>query len=312
MSETFTRFTERARKVFALAQEEALAMHHDYVSTEHLLLGLLREGDGIAARVLANLGVQLPEVRAAVQSMLGVGTSPSSGASGLTPRAKKVIELAMDEARRLNCHYIGTEHLLLGLVREGEGIAARVLESLGVSHEKVRQQTMQVVASASSYQQSPLHPSPLPPQDKLEAFTDQARESFALMREEARGLNHNYLGTEHLLLGLVRQHEGIAAQVLHDLGVQLPNVRSAVEVIIGKGDGLVVGDPGFTPRMQKVIALARDEARQLQSNSIGTEHLLLGLVREGEGIAAGVLISLGASLETVRPRVLAALGKPNP
>lgn len=147
--------------------------------------------------------------------------------------------------------------------------------------------------------------------ERFEMFTDQAHEALALTREEARQLNHNYIGTEHLLLGLVRQHEGIAAQVLADLGVQLSKVRNAVEFIIGKGDGLVAGDPSFTPRMKKVFALTRDEARQLQSNSVGTEHLLLGLIDEGEGIAAGVLFSLGVSLNTVRTRVLAALGKLN-
>src|SRR5439155_1046284 len=143
---TFEKFTERARKVFSLAQEEAQRFNHNYIGTEHLLLGLVREGDGIAARVLANLGVQLPKVRSAVEFIIGRGDGLVVGDPGLTPRAKKVIELAMDEARRLNNHYIGTEHLLLGLVREGEGIAAGVLESLGVSLEKVRRQVMQVVS----------------------------------------------------------------------------------------------------------------------------------------------------------------------
>src|SRR5437588_5356002 len=153
MADKFEKFTERARKVFSLAQEEAQRFNHNYIGTEHLLLGLVREGDGIAARVLANLGVQLPKAREAVDALVKPGNKRYIGNPGLTPRAKKVIELAMDEARRLNNHYIGTEHLLLGLVREGEGIAAGVLESLGVSLEKVRQQVMQVVAQSSSYKQ---------------------------------------------------------------------------------------------------------------------------------------------------------------
>ncbi len=153
MADKFEKFTERARKVFSLAQEEAQRFNHNYIGTEHLLLGLVREGDGIAARVLATLGVHIPKVRTAGEFIIGRGDGLVVGDPGLTPRAKKVIELAMDEARRLNNHYIGTEHLLLGLVREGEGIAAGVLESLGVSLEKVRQQVMQVVSSSSSYQQ---------------------------------------------------------------------------------------------------------------------------------------------------------------
>ncbi len=127
----FDKFTERARKVLQLAQEEAQRFNHNYIGTEHLLLGLVREGDGVAARVLSNMGVQLPKVRSAVEFIIGRGESAVIGEIGLTPRAKKVIELAVDEARRLNHHYIGTEHLLLGLVREGEGIAAGVLESSG-------------------------------------------------------------------------------------------------------------------------------------------------------------------------------------
>jgi ATP-dependent Clp protease ATP-binding subunit ClpA len=148
--ERFDKFTERARKVLSLAQEEAQRFNHNYIGTEHLLLGLVREGDGVAAKVLSNLGVELNKVRSAVEFIIGRGDRIVLGDIGLTPRAKKVIELAVDEARRLNHHYIGTEHLLLGLVREGEGIAARVLESLGVNLEKVRTQTIQVLNSSGS------------------------------------------------------------------------------------------------------------------------------------------------------------------
>jgi ATP-dependent Clp protease ATP-binding subunit ClpC len=138
MPEQFERFTERARTVLTLAQEEARRFNHNYIGTEHLLLGLVREGDGVAARVLSNMGVQLPKVRSAVEFIIGRGDVPIVGEVGLTPRAKRVIELAIDEARRLDHHYVGTEHLLLGIIREGEGIAAGVLESLGVNLEKAR------------------------------------------------------------------------------------------------------------------------------------------------------------------------------
>src|SRR3954447_10609457 len=150
----FDKFTERARKVLQLAQEEAQRFNHNYIGTEHLLLGLVREGDGVAARVLGNMNVQLPKVRSAVEFIIGRGEATVIGEIGLTPRAKKVLELAVDEGRRLNHHYIGTEHLLLGLVREGEGIAAGVLESLGVNLEKVRTQVMQVVSQSSAQAQA--------------------------------------------------------------------------------------------------------------------------------------------------------------
>ncbi len=146
MADRFDKFTERARRVLTLAQEEALRFNHNYIGTEHLLLGLVREGEGVAAKVLANLGVELNKVRSAVEFIIGRGDRAVMGEIGLTPRAKKVIELAVDEARRLGHHYIGTEHLLLGLVREGEGIAAGVLESLGVSLDKVRAEVTRILS----------------------------------------------------------------------------------------------------------------------------------------------------------------------
>ena len=149
MADRFDKFTERARRVLTLAQEEAQRFNHNYIGTEHLLLGLVREGDGVAAKVLANLGVELSKVRSAVEFIIGRGDRAVLGEIGLTPRAKKVIELAVDEARRLNHHYIGTEHLLLGLVREGEGIAAGVLESLGVNLERVRAETTRILSQTS-------------------------------------------------------------------------------------------------------------------------------------------------------------------
>src|SRR5438105_2368036 len=168
MAERFDKFTERARKVLQLAQEEAQRFNHNYIGTEHLLLGLVREGEGVAAKVLANLGVDLNKVRSAVEFIIGRGERTVTGDIGLTPRAKKVIELSVEEARRLNHNYIGTEHLLLGLVREGEGIAAGVLESLGVSLDKVRQQVNYVLNQSSTYgQQESRHSSKTPVIDQL-------------------------------------------------------------------------------------------------------------------------------------------------
>ena len=150
MPSRFEKFSERARRVLSLAQEEAQRFNHNYIGTEHILLGLVREPEGVAARVLSNLNVELVKARSAVEFIIGRGERPTSGEIGLTPRAKKVIELAVDEARRLNHHYIGTEHLLIGLMREGEGVAAGVLESLGVSLEKVREETNSIIATQSS------------------------------------------------------------------------------------------------------------------------------------------------------------------
>ncbi len=153
MPSRFEKFSEGARRVLSLAQEEAQRFNHNYIGTEHILLGLVRESDGVAAKVLSNLGVELNKVRSAVEFIIGRGERTSSGEIGLTPRAKKVIELAVDEARRLNHHYIGTEHLLIGLMREGEGVAAGVLESLGVNLDKVRAETSRILTQ--TVQQTP-------------------------------------------------------------------------------------------------------------------------------------------------------------
>src|SRR6187431_2872575 len=164
----FDKFTDRARKVLTLAQDEAQRFNHNYIGTEHLLLGLVREGEGVAARVLENMNVELSKVRTAVEFIIGRGDRPVVGEVGLTPRAKRVIKLAIDEARRLGHNYIGTEHLLLGLVREGEGIAAGVLESLGVSLDKVRSQVIYVLNQSQSYsQQESRHSSKTPVIDQL-------------------------------------------------------------------------------------------------------------------------------------------------
>jgi len=134
----FERFTERARQVVVLAQDEARALRHNYIGTEHLLLGLLREQDGIAARVLDSLGITIEEVRVEVGRIVGEGDEATASQIPFTPRAKKVLELALREAQALGHHYIGTEHLLLGLVRENEGVAARILLELDADAEKIR------------------------------------------------------------------------------------------------------------------------------------------------------------------------------
>ncbi|CAM3894725.1 ATP-dependent protease ATP-binding subunit ClpC [Alkalicoccus chagannorensis] len=145
----FGRFTERAQKVLALAQEEASRLAHNNIGTEHILLGLVREGEGIAAKALTGLGLGSDKIQTEVENLIGRGEEVSQQVH-YTPRAKKVIELSMDEARKLGHSYVGTEHILLGLIREGEGVAARVLNNLGVSLNKARQQVLQLLGSSEN------------------------------------------------------------------------------------------------------------------------------------------------------------------
>jgi ATP-dependent Clp protease ATP-binding subunit ClpA len=332
----FDKFDEHARQSLSFAQEEAQRFSHNYIGTEHILLGLLDIKDCMAALIVESMGIEPQKVRNAVEFIIGRGDRIVLSEIGLTPRAKKVIELAVDEARQMNHPYIGTEHLLLGLIREGEGIAAGVLESLGVNFEKARRHTITVLGihdlpegtsegvdeeyqsdTAPHYYsygplssglkentQNPTAPRSDRSQIPFNKFTERVRRALSLAQEEAQRFQHNYIGTEHLLLGLARQQDGIAAQVLKNLGVELDKVRSTVEFIIGRGDHIILGEISLTPRAKKVIELAVDEARQLNHPYIGTEHLLLGLVREGEGIAVGALESLGVSLVSVRAETL--------
>ncbi|MFZ9292424.1 MAG: Clp protease N-terminal domain-containing protein, partial [Ilumatobacteraceae bacterium] len=142
----FERFTDRARRVVVLAQEEARLLNHSYIGTEHILLGLIHEGEGVAAKGLEALGISLEAVRAQVEEIIGQGGSSPSGHIPFTPRAKKVLELSLREALQLGHNYIGTEHILLGLIREGEGVAAQVLVKLGADLSRVRQQVIQLLS----------------------------------------------------------------------------------------------------------------------------------------------------------------------
>jgi ATP-dependent Clp protease ATP-binding subunit ClpA len=148
----FERFTDRARRVVVLAQDEARRLNHDYIGTEHLLLGLIHEGKGVAARVLEALGISLAAVRQQVEEIIGTGQEPPDGRIPFTPRAKKVLELSLREALQLGHDYIGTEHILLGLLREGDGVAAQVLVSLGADLNVVRERVIEVLHGAAESQ----------------------------------------------------------------------------------------------------------------------------------------------------------------
>ncbi len=300
MADKFDKFTERARKVLTLAQEEAQRFNHNYIGTEHLLLGLVREGDGVAARVLSNMGVQLPKVRSAVEFIIGRGEQAPTGDIGLTPRAKKVIELAVDEARRLNHHYIGTEHLLLGLVREGEGIAAGVLESLGVNLEKVRAQVMQVVNQSSSSYNQPKQSTKTPYMDalgfdlteaarsnKLGPLVGRSTEIDRVMQILSRRTKNNPALIGEPGVGKTAIVEGLAQRIVNgDVPEQLQGKR-LVALDIG---ALVAGTKyrgEFEERLKKIVGEVKETGSILFIDEL---HTLVGAgAAEGAVDAANIL-----------------------
>jgi ATP-dependent Clp protease ATP-binding subunit ClpA len=318
----FERFTERARKVVVLAQEEAGRLRHNYIGTEHLLVGLIREGEGVASQALHACGVTLDEAREGVEGIVGYGKGDASQ-KPFTPRSKKVMELALREALQLGHNYIGTEHLLLGLLAEGGGIAAAVLSGLGVEPADVRREVFGRLGRGT-------RPSP---QEELgtlgwarealrrsfgrypraedrstfDKFTGPARKVVVFAQDEARHFGHNYIGTEHVLLGLIREEEGMAARALGVLGVDLDEVREQVEIIVGYGEEGTGAQAPFTPRVSKMLQQALLESEQLDHDYVGTEHILLGLTNETEGVAARVLRNLDVDPDAIRREIIERL-----
>jgi ATP-dependent Clp protease ATP-binding subunit ClpC len=203
----FERFTDRARRVVVLAQEEARRLDHNYIGTEHLLLGLIREGEGVASLALGSLGISLEAVRSQVEEIIGRGQAAPGGHIPFTPRAKKVLELSLREALQLGHDYIGTEHILLGLIREGEGVAAQVLQKMGGDLNRVRQQVIQLLEGHTG--------------EKVERRPGEAAAGQAeglargtrlhqLALEEMRMMGDDVLGPEHLYLAQLAQEIEVA------------------------------------------------------------------------------------------------------
>jgi ATP-dependent Clp protease ATP-binding subunit ClpA len=309
-ADRYHKFTERARRVLTLAQEEAQRFNHNYIGTEHLLLGLVREGDGVAAKVLANLGVKLQDVRSAVEFIIGRGDCPILGEIGLTPRAKKVIDYAIDEGRRLNHNYIGTEHLLLGLVREGEGIAAGVLESLGVNLERLRTETTRLL-SQSMPSSTPSARATDDDEGETESeidvtsriFAAPMRRVLALAREEAMRFSQPLISPSHLFLGLLRDKEGLAARVLTHLAVQTADLRRSVEESLVRGNSVVLGDLDFDLDAEKLMQVAISAAQAEACDHTGTEHLLLAFVTQRGSMVERTLRAFGITPSRVREAI---------
>jgi ornithine carbamoyltransferase len=322
------RFSRPARRAVFNGMEEARRRGQEQLDTEHLLLGLLREPEGRALQALLRIGVTPEQVVETVEQLAAAeepaGAAPPGDAGQMvTPGVGAVMLIARAIATEHVHRHTWTDDLLLGLIQEKDGLAARALASLAVDEEAVSRACRDLPAEETP--PAPRREEPGPPATAQERrsgyergseqardrgaermwqrFTERARRVVFFAQEEAARLGENYVGTEHLLLGLVRESDSVAARILDRLGVSLSRIRADVERQVTRGHGNLGQDMQLTPRAKRVIDLAYEEARRLNNNYIGTEHILLGLVREGDGLAARVLIKLGADLERTRARV---------
>lgn len=284
----FGRFTERAQKVLALAQEEALRLGHNNIGTEHILLGLVREGEGIAAKAPQALGLSPDKIQKEVESLIGNGQEMSQSIH-YTPRAKKVTELAMDEARKLGHSYVGTEHILLGLIREGEGVAARVLNNLGVSLNKARQQVLRllgdnesggVASGANSSANTPTLDSlardltAIAKEDSLDPVIGRSKEIQRVIEVLSRRTKNNPVLIGEPGVGKTAIAEGLAQQIINN---EVPEILRDKRVMTLDMGTVVAGTKyrgEFEDRLKKVM----DEIRQAGNIIlfIDEPHTLIG------------------------------------
>jgi ATP-dependent Clp protease ATP-binding subunit ClpA len=286
----FDRFTDRARKALGYSRQESQRCNHDYIGPEHILLGIILEGTGVAADVLKNLDVDANRLRQETERRMAYGTTMvTMGQLPFTPRGKKVLELALDEASGLGHNYIGTEHLLLGLIREETGIAAHALQAVHVRLDDVREEVLEVLGDQTVAEpvRGQVQPGPL-----TQGVRDAMDHASVLARHSA----HEEIGTEHILLGILDQEErgGELTRLLRD------HLRAEIENLMTPGTAKVAKAPvSLAPGAKRVLDLALEAARDCGADRVAIRHLIAGLLREGQGIAARVLGAAGIRVEDV-------------
>jgi ATP-dependent Clp protease ATP-binding subunit ClpA len=301
-------FTDRVRKILQMAREEAARLNHKYVGTEHILLGLIREGEGVAVAVLTNLNVDLVDVQQRIEEK--TKTKPSAAAGPdlpYTSRAKKVLELSMAEARELRHSYVGSEHLLLGLLREEKGIAAQVLVAAGLTLESARAETLRLLGSEAGPVVSDarfFHS-----YDETEfVFSPSVSKILHLARDAATVLRQPLIDTEHLLIALVGE-DGQAVSLLRSLGTPVEKITERLTTRRKAGTAEQRFEIPYSTDALRAIWQAAGEALALRHASVNSTHLLLGLLKTS-GVAAEVLTELGVTSDRVSEKMVA--GDPPP
>jgi ATP-dependent Clp protease ATP-binding subunit ClpA len=288
----FDRFTDRARNVMSYSRSEAERLGHDYIGPEHILLGLLKEGNGVAVSVLQSSGLTLDAIQAEMEKYVQKEKSATFPFSlfankktfPFTPRAKRVLELAVDEARIMNNDHVGTEHLLVALLREEENLAAQILMNLGLKLGDVRNELKEYLELAALE----------PYLKRLETATINV---FTVARQETERLKHDFIGTEHLLIAM-----SIASTVFEKLGLDAKEIRQGIAKFFLEPPPhpLTTVVLPFTPCVKRTLSTALKEADEARAEKVSCAHLLLALLQETDSSAEKVLAEAGMTLEKAR------------
>jgi ATP-dependent Clp protease ATP-binding subunit ClpA len=326
-------FTERVRKVLAISREEASALGHDYVGTEHLVLALIAEGEGVAIAALRELGIDLDAVGIRIHETVKRGRPQPGSDLPYTSRAKKVLEFAMTEARELSHSYVGTEHLLLGILREEKGIGAQVLNDAGVELDAARDEVVRLLGTEVSGAQREVRSQPTRPERRLWAnttaafvdasggesspgnarrlrslppadwSTERARTVIGRARAEAANRRSRHIEPEHLLIALLQEQEGMASTILQQLAVDRVALAraaaGAIEETLATDESFEL-DIAYSDSAEAALRHSFHEARLTRDRRVGTDHVLLGLVLEENTPAGRVLAEAGLTADAIR------------
>lgn len=298
-------FTERVRRTLALAREEANLLHHEYIGTEHVLLGILREGEGVASTVLENLDVEPDRLRETILNVVKSGSASAEPRADLpfTSRAKKTLELAMSEARELNHAYVGTEHLLLGLIREDKGIAAQVLKDAGITLDIARDETLRILGPTRG--ESATTPRPAlrttawrPPQ-----YAERLRQVIAAAHDLAASHNAIEVTPIHATIALLEHGEGIANAALDALRFNRVDALQSLHRLILAGTDTIGPEDVLAPSAALTTVLQSIDARPRRTPTPGTQHLLMSILMASPDVSAVFAeqsITLQALQDTVK------------
>jgi ATP-dependent Clp protease ATP-binding subunit ClpA len=333
---TLSQFTDRVRTVIRLSEDEAARLGHRYYGTEHLLLGIVREGEGNAARVLTDLGVTLPVARDAVEAVLAPGNEFALLYTGRAPGYESALARAVVRSRQMGHHFNGTEHLALVLAKSALSVASSVFRHLGTDLAKLEERTIAVIdperdaergnpalivddlgLPAGRGEERPIAQMTSDELDRLisRAFRT-SRDNMSQLRiraaDEAHRFNHPAVGTEHLLLALAAERDGAAAQVLAGAGVTLDPARAAVEALFGVGSEPIIFGREESARLRHVLDLALDHADPKAGRHADSGHVLLAMLDQDGGSAFRILDHLGVDRAALRSSALARVEQDGP